>query len=58
MIAWLYAILFTGRWCSHIYDIENKGVIASPSKDKTKIGGYYYILRCTKCGNMKLENFS
>lgn len=57
MITWLYTILFSGRWCNHIWTVEKKGQIASSSKDQSMIGGDYYILRCSKCGDMKCKNF-
>jgi hypothetical protein len=56
MLSWLWNVL-VGQFCVHKWAIEKKGILAGNYEQPGSIGGDYYILRCTKCGDMQCKNF-
>lgn len=52
MLGWLFNIL-VGSFCVHKWEVIKEGPRLNSRKETE---GYYYDLRCTKCGNIKCKN--
>lgn len=49
MLSWIYGFLI-GNFCRHTWEIIRQSPVVSNSNI---VRGYYYDLRCSKCGNIK-----
>lgn len=50
MLGWLYGIL-VGTFCNHKWEILREGKLRVNGHE----AGFYYDLRCPKCGNIKCK---
>lgn len=42
--------------CDHKWETVEKGRLHNADDDSKQIIGDYFILQCTKCGNVKVKN--